>query len=153
MKVSEKVNTLGEVCVNPKKLGETSTLNETPSQWMNPQTPGASNFFFLTLSCKLNSADCCLWNGLAMRSCCVALGTMSGHSLWSIIMWEKIMYTCMCNWVTLLYSRKLTGHCKPAIMEKIKIIIYIKKLHWIDAPLNHHNWKKGVPFFKRKYYI
>ena len=28
------------------------------------------------------------------------------------------MYTCMCNWVTLLYSRKLTEHCKPAIMEK-----------------------------------
>jgi len=22
----------------------------------------------------------CLWNGLAMRSCCVALGTISGHS-------------------------------------------------------------------------
>ena len=27
----------------------------------------------------------------------------------------------MCDWVTLLYSRKLTEHCKPAIMEKIKI--------------------------------
>ena len=24
----------------------------------------------------------------------------------------------MCNWVTMLYSRKLTEHCKPAIMEK-----------------------------------
>ena len=24
-------------------------------------------------------ADYCLWNGLAVRSCCVALGTMSGH--------------------------------------------------------------------------
>ena len=24
-------------------------------------------------------ADYCLWNGLAMRSCCVALETMSGH--------------------------------------------------------------------------
>ena len=33
------------------------------------------------------------------------------------------MYTCMCNWVTMLYSRKLTEHCKPDIMEKIKIII------------------------------
>ena len=33
------------------------------------------------------------------------------------------MYTCMCNWVTLLYSRKLTEHYKPAAMEKIKIII------------------------------
>ena len=28
----------------------------------------------------------------------------------------------MCDWVTLLYSRKLTDHCKPTIMEKIKII-------------------------------
>ena len=37
------------------------------------------------------------------------------------------MYTCTCKWGTLLYSRKLTEHCKPAIMEKIKIIIYIKK--------------------------
>ena len=37
---------------------------------------------------------------------------------------RKKMYTCMCDWVTLLYSRKLTEHCKPAIMvyKKIKII-------------------------------
>ena len=27
----------------------------------------------------LTDADYCLWNGLAMRSCCVALGTMSSH--------------------------------------------------------------------------
>ena len=30
------------------------------------------------------------------------------------------MYICMCNWVTLLCSRKLTERCKPAIMEKNK---------------------------------
>ena len=29
----------------------------------------------------------------------------------------------MYNRVTRLYSRKLAEHCKPAIMEKIKIII------------------------------
>ena len=29
---------------------------------------------------------------------------------------------CMCEWVTLLYSRKLTEHCKPTVIEKIKII-------------------------------
>ena len=29
----------------------------------------------------------------------------------------------MCDWVTLLYNRKLTEHPKPAIMEKIKIIL------------------------------
>ena len=32
------------------------------------------------------------------------------------------VYICMCDWVTLLSSRKLTEHCKPTIMEKIKII-------------------------------
>ena len=30
-------------------------------------------------SLGLIDADYCLWNGLAMRSCFVALGTMSGH--------------------------------------------------------------------------
>ena len=29
----------------------------------------------------------------------------------------------MCDWVTSLYGRKLAEHGKPAIMEKIKIII------------------------------
>ena len=71
-------------------------------------------------SLGLIDADYCLWNGLAMRPCCVALGTMSGHLWWSMIMWEKRMCTCMCDWVTMLYSRKLTEHCKPAIMEKNK---------------------------------
>ena len=32
------------------------------------------------------------------------------------------MYTCMCDWITLLYSRKLTEHCKSTIMENVKII-------------------------------
>ena len=27
----------------------------------------------------IDDADYCLWNGLAMRSCCIALGTMSSH--------------------------------------------------------------------------
>ena len=35
---------------------------------------------------------------------------------------RKRMYIVTCDWVPLLYSRKLTEHCKPAIMEKIKII-------------------------------
>ena len=30
-------------------------------------------------SLGLMDADYCLWNGLAMSSCCVALGTMSSH--------------------------------------------------------------------------
>ena len=40
---------------------------------------------------------------------------------------RKRMYICMCDWVTLLYSRNLTEYCKPAIMEKIKII---KKINY-----------------------
>ena len=30
------------------------------------------------------------------------------------------MYTCMCDQVTLLYGRKLTEHCKPAMTKKNK---------------------------------
>ena len=36
---------------------------------------------------RLIDANYCLWNGLAMRSCFVALGTVSGHLWWSMIMW------------------------------------------------------------------
>ena len=32
-----------------------------------------------TGSLGLIDAYCCLWNGWAMRSWCIALGTMSGH--------------------------------------------------------------------------
>ena len=35
-----------------------------------------------------------------------ALGTMSSQLWWTMIMWENGMCTCMCNWVTTLYSRK-----------------------------------------------
>ena len=71
-------------------------------------------------SLGLIDANYCFCNGLTMRSCCVALGTMSGHLSWSVIMWEERIYTCMCDWVTLLCSRKLTDHCKPDKMEKKK---------------------------------
>ena len=33
---------------------------------------------------------------------------------------RKRMYTCTCDWVALLCSRKWTEHCKPAITEKNK---------------------------------
>ena len=39
-----------------------------------------------TGSWGLMDANCCLLNGLAMRSSCVALGTMSGHLRWIMIM-------------------------------------------------------------------
>ena len=48
----------------------------------------------------------------------------TGNHVQSLIMEHdnvrKRMCTCMCNWVTMLYSRRLTEHCKPAIMEKNK---------------------------------
>ena len=37
------------------------------------------------------------------------------------------MYTCMCNWVTMLYSRKLTEHCKLAIIKKNSSYTKLKK--------------------------
>ena len=53
----------------------------------------------------------------------------TGNYVWSLMMEHdhvrKRMYTSMCNWVTLLYSRKLTEHCKLAIMENKNH--YIKK--------------------------
>lgn len=30
------------------------------------------------------------------------------------------MYRCMCNWVKMQYSTKLTEHCKASILEKNK---------------------------------
>ena len=109
-------------------------------------------------SLGLIDANYCLCNGLAMRSCCVVLGTMSGHLWWSMIMWEKRKHTCMCNWVTTLYSRKLTEHCKPAIMEKIKIIIkknfkprkISKIVQWM-CPLSRHLWWSMIMWEKRMY--
>ena len=45
------------------------------------------------------------------------------------------MYICRYDWVTLLYSRKWTEHYKQGLMEKIKIIIILKK--------NNKNNEKG----------
>ena len=48
--------------------------------------------------------------------------------LYIYILFPPIIYicvcvcVCVCDWVTLLYSIKLTEHCKPTIIEKIKII-------------------------------
>ena len=43
----------------------------------------------------------------------------------------------MCNWVTMMYSGKLTEHCKPVIMKKNKSIIkkiiimfFVELLEW-----------------------
>ena len=57
-------------------------------------------------SLGLTDANYCFWNGLTMRSCCVALKTMSRYLQHNMTMGEKIMYTCMCNWVPMLYNGK-----------------------------------------------
>ena len=41
---------------------------------------------------------------------------------------RKRMYICICDWVTLPYSGKLTEHCKPAIMGKKQKSFTIKKI-------------------------
>ena len=58
------------------------------------------------------------------------------------------MYTCMCNWITLLNSRKLPQHCKPAIMEKMKIIINEKRKphkNPINQPLSTISFPMYLP--------
>ena len=47
----------------------------------------------------------------------------------------------MCNWVTTLYRRKLTEHCKPAIMKKKKIITNSKIKNTGEADFKLP-WKK-----------
>jgi len=54
----------------------------------------------------LMDANYCSWNGFTMRSCCVALRTMSRYLHHNTTMRGKSMYTCMCNLVPMLYSRK-----------------------------------------------
>ena len=62
----------------------------------------------------------------------------------------------MCNWVTMLHSRKLTDHCKPAIMEKNKNHIYIKEndmkelIYKIET--NSQNLKSNLWLLKEKPY-
>ena len=57
-------------------------------------------------SLGLTDANSCSWNGLAMRSCYVALRTMSRYLHRNTTMGGKIMYTCMCSLVPMLYSGK-----------------------------------------------
>ena len=84
-----------------------------------------------TGSLRLIDTKYFIWPGLAMRSCCIAQGTISSHLRWSMmednVKKRMYIYICVCDWVTLLYSRKLTEHCETIIMERIKIILKIKK--------------------------
>ena len=52
------------------------------------------------------------------------------------------MYTCMCNWVTMLYSRKLSEHCKLTIMETNKNKEYHSTLkNLVSAMINSEGFK------------
>ena len=55
----------------------------------------------------LGDANYCWWNGFTMRSCCVALRTMSRYLHRNTTMGGKSMYTCMCNLVPMLYGGKI----------------------------------------------
>ena len=44
---------------------------------------------------------------------------------------KKNVCIFMCNWVTLLYSKKLTEQCKPAIVEKNKN--HLKKIKYFEV--------------------
>ena len=53
------------------------------------------------------------------------------------------MWTCVRDQVTLLYGGELTERCKPTLMEKIKIILKIKKLKKIRATLVSRTSRAG----------
>jgi len=47
-------------------------------------------------SLGLMDANYCFWNGLTMRSCCVALRTLSRYLQWSMTMEKKVcIYVCV----------------------------------------------------------
>ena len=59
-----------------------------------------------TGSLGLADANYCIWSVKAMRSCCIAQGTISNHLRWNM-MDDTMRKTMMSvhNWVTLLYNR------------------------------------------------
>ena len=65
-------------------------------------------------SLGLRDANYCFWNGLTIRSCCVALRTMPRY-----LQHRRTM----CNWVTMLYSGKKKKNFKnwELYLNKIKM--------------------------------
>ena len=57
-------------------------------------------------SVGLSDANYCSWNGFTMRSCCAALRTMSRYLYHNRTKGGKKMYTCKCNLIPMLYSKK-----------------------------------------------
>ena len=57
-------------------------------------------------SLGLTDANYCSWNGFTMRSCCIALRTMSRYLHGDTTIGGKSMYTHMCNLFLMLYNGK-----------------------------------------------
>ena len=91
-------------------------------------------------SLGLMDVNSCLWSGLAMRSCFVALGTTSSHLWLSMIMWENSMHTYMCNWVTMIYTRKKM-YCWNNSKNKVKKILKITQ----DIETRNKQTKEWLP--------
>jgi len=67
----------------------------------------------------------CLWNGLAMRSFSVALGTMSGHLWWSMIMCEiEYIHVCVTGSPCYTVGKK---NCIGEITIKIIVVKWKNK--------------------------
>ena len=58
-------------------LSTEKKLMDSENRFVVPEGEGEGVGWIGSLG--LIDADYCLWNGLAVRFCCVALGTMSGH--------------------------------------------------------------------------
>ena len=82
-------------------------------------------------SLGLMDANYCSWNRFIMRSCCVALGTMSRYLHCNTTMGGKSMYTCMCNLVPMLYREKKIKKSKYIYLKYFFLtqIIYIYILY------------------------
>ena len=70
-------------------------------------------------SLGLIDANYCLWNGLAMSSCCVALGSMSSHLWWSLIMWQKeCVHVCVTGSPCYTVEKKCVGEITIKTFKK-----------------------------------
>src|SRR5512134_1032819 len=87
-----------------------------------PRGRGESEGVGRIRSLGLMDANYCSWNGFTMRSCCVALRTMSRYLHRNTTMGGKSMYTCMCNLVPMLYSGKKIKNKRTELLKKKKVL-------------------------------
>ena len=88
---------------------------------------------------------------------------MSSHLWWSMIMRENRIYTCMCNWVTMLYVEKKL-YCGNNDLKKRKkeyfrrncgyyhfshqymyVLLYVEYLVFCNLKQSVHSWVKKKP--------